>query len=277
MGEAEPIGREYGNEEFMGMWEGRYPIMGVKTYPFSIGNQSGRITYWPWTVKPNGDKGPERYIVDSPNMQNARFVSMETAMAAIEESYNESGYMKQARSDQYRSSHWDEPNILAHVRFNERTDAEGKRVLFLEEIQSDWHQAGRKQGYNAGTLPDGWTVKPRAEGKDGTPGYWAVYDENGKNISMRVIKEEAITAALQGRLVPDAPFKKTWPMLAFKRMVRYAAENGFDRIAWTTGEQQAERYDLSKSFKEIAYTQITPENRNMQAQTIGEYHLEGIL
>ncbi len=43
----------------------------------------------------------------------------------------------------YYSSHWDEKNILAHIRFNERTDAGGKRVLFIEEIQSDWQQAYR--------------------------------------------------------------------------------------------------------------------------------------
>ena len=53
----------------------------------------------------------------------------------------------QATEPEYRSSHWDQPNVLAHVRFNERTDADGKRVLFIEEIQSDWHQAGRKRGY----------------------------------------------------------------------------------------------------------------------------------
>lgn len=44
----------------------------------------------------------------------------------------------------YRSSHFDQPNIVAHVRFNERTDADGKKVLFLEEIQGDWPQAMRK-------------------------------------------------------------------------------------------------------------------------------------
>jgi hypothetical protein len=42
----------------------------------------------------------------------------------------------------FQSAHFDQPNILAHVRFNERTDAEGKRVLFIEEIQSDWAQKG---------------------------------------------------------------------------------------------------------------------------------------
>ena len=45
----------------------------------------------------------------------------------------------------FKSSHFDQPNILAHVRFNERTDADGKRVLFLEEIQSDFGQSFRKQ------------------------------------------------------------------------------------------------------------------------------------
>lgn len=45
----------------------------------------------------------------------------------------------------YYSSHYDEPNILAHIRFNERTDADGNRVLFLEEVQSDHSADYRKQ------------------------------------------------------------------------------------------------------------------------------------
>ena len=42
----------------------------------------------------------------------------------------------------YKSGHWDVPNVLAHIRFNERKDVDGNNVLFLEEIQSDWHQDG---------------------------------------------------------------------------------------------------------------------------------------
>jgi hypothetical protein len=45
----------------------------------------------------------------------------------------------------YKSSHWDEPNILAHVRFDDRTGPNGEKILHVAEIQSDWHQAGRKQ------------------------------------------------------------------------------------------------------------------------------------
>ena len=124
----------------------------------------------------------------------------------------------------FRSSHFDEPNILAHIRFNERTDADGKRVLFIEEIQSDWAQKGRKVGFSnkPATHPAGW-----AETND---------------------------ARSTGAGIPSAPFvtkTESWAMLAFKRMIRYAAENGFDRIAWTTGEQQAARYDLSRQVDSI--------------------------
>lgn len=45
------------------------------------------------------------------------------------------------------STHWDKQNVVAHARITERQDAAGKRVLFIEELQSDWHQKGRDQGY----------------------------------------------------------------------------------------------------------------------------------
>ena len=62
---------------------------------------------------------------------------------------------RRASQPNFKSSHFDQPNILAHVRFNERTDADGKRVLFLEELQSDWGQKGKKEGFQeTGTLRD---------------------------------------------------------------------------------------------------------------------------
>jgi hypothetical protein len=36
-----------------------------------------------------------------------------------------------------------------------------------------------------------------------------------------------------------------------KRMIKWASDEGFDSIAWTTGKQQAARYDLSKHIKAI--------------------------
>ena len=47
-------------------------------------------------------------------------------------------------NNNYRSSHWDEPNVLAHIRMNDR-NIDGKKSLHLEEIQSDWMQSHRKE------------------------------------------------------------------------------------------------------------------------------------
>ena len=45
--------------------------------------------------------------------------------------------------ENFKSSHFDEPNILAHVRFDERT-VNGERVLFIEEFQADKGQEWQK-------------------------------------------------------------------------------------------------------------------------------------
>ena len=37
-----------------------------------------------------------------------------------------------------------------------------------------------------------------------------------------------------------------------KRIIREAAEKGYDKVAWTPGSVQAERYDLSKHVRQIA-------------------------
>lgn len=44
----------------------------------------------------------------------------------------------------YKSSHWDEPNVLAHIRMNDRDIPGVGKALHIEEIQSDFLQAHRK-------------------------------------------------------------------------------------------------------------------------------------
>ncbi|MEN6302649.1 MAG: hypothetical protein ABFD96_08000, partial [Armatimonadia bacterium] len=43
-------------------------------------------------------------------------------------------------------SHWgNEENIVAHIRLKDRTTADGRKILFVEELQSDWGQDKRQQ------------------------------------------------------------------------------------------------------------------------------------
>jgi hypothetical protein len=80
-----------------------------------------------------------------------------------------------------------------------------------------------------------------------------------------------------GKDVPEMPFSKTWHELALKRMLRYAAENGYDKIAWTTGEQQAERYPRENDAEKTAqlkgmagfYDQMIPSFLNKYAKKWG--------
>ena len=166
------------------------------------------------------------------------------------ERLGELGISEADESTAFRSSHFDQPNILAHVRFNERTDANGKRTLFIEELQSDWHQGGRERGYGTTRSETQWEAFYEADGRRIPVGYGDTEAEarasagNWPNVRGIEIRYEPVTREVQNiRGVPDAPFKNNaWANLALKRMIRWAAENGFDQIAWTRGDVQNTRY-----------------------------------
>jgi hypothetical protein len=144
---------------------------------------------------------------------------------------------------EYRSSHFDQPNILAHMRVNDRIDADGKKMLLVEEIQSDWHQAGREKGYKTKESLEKWYNQNKL---DDDPSFADL------NSEQRSVIERNRNAGMGGdNAVPDAPFKDTWYQLALKRLTKYAAENGYERIGLTTGKQQAGRYKLSNEVDEI--------------------------
>jgi hypothetical protein len=163
----------------------------------------------------------------------------------------------------YVGGHYgDTPNIVAHVRFDDRPAVDGKKTLFMEEAQSDWHSAGRHEGYRASV-----DTKELARQLDNAnDAYQAMSKKMAANPEDAQARadaqaafqetqrlERAYNAAAAQRGVPDAPFKQSWHELVMKRMLRQAAENGYDRLAWTTGDQQADLYDLSKHIGKIDY------------------------
>jgi len=99
-------------------------------------------------------KGSEIEISDQIAAMNKRlrkkYGENYVALMNDQEKANEQSLMnemerREGNAPLYKSGHFDETNVLAHVRFNERTDADGKRVLLIEEIQSDWMQQTRKE------------------------------------------------------------------------------------------------------------------------------------
>ena len=91
----------------------------------------------------------------------------------------------------FRDGHFGEyPGVLAHVRFTERRDTEGRRVLFVEEVQSDWHQEGRKRGYQEPRKIDTRLTDPKVV-TEGPPGMYDVRTENGDLIGV-VTREDLV-------------------------------------------------------------------------------------
>ena len=148
---------------------------------------------------------------------------------------------------EYKSSHFPEPNILAHARVSDRTGPNGEKILHVEEIQSDWHQAGRKKGYQLPPEERQALDKRRAEiesyGINATP-------EQKQEWADVMNKLQPETQHLK---VPDAHFKQNWHELVMKRLLDDAAKKGYDKVVITPGAEQAKRYDLSKHFGEISY------------------------
>ena len=174
----------------------------------------------------------------------------------------------------YKSGHWDQPNILAHIRLNDRTDADGKRVLFVEEIQSDWAQQGKKAGFTS--TGDKAALQARADALK------AQLDEMGRNQAEQpgeaVVYNEyrEVLRKLSGEGIPAAPFvgkTDAWVTLAMKRVVKMAVDEGYDRVAFITGDQSVERYDLSKRIDSIEWLTIGKttgkEIRSLRIKPIG--------
>ena len=195
------------------------------------------------------------------------------------------------------SGHWDVPNVLAHVRAKDRTGPNGEKILHIEEIQSDWHQQGRKHGYQSKDLPKQIEAAKTAhyrllsklqQAKSYSNGYErdlnsntplyqdpevrqriqaAMVEANNDIMDLmpQVMKAEAAHRELEQQAkygVPDAPFKNNWHELALKKMIHHAAEKGYDSIAITPGQEQADRYKLSKRVGTVAYH---PETQHFQA------------
>lgn len=151
---------------------------------------------------------------------------------------------------------------FAWYRSNVRTDATGKDTLFMEEVQSQRAQEGRKKGFES---PNEKLVA------DNSNGYWEIRTESGKfvtNVTDPVSEDEAIAEARRRIVnapqrtqkgVPPSPFvtdannkaTNAYINLVLKKAVSQAVDSGQSSVSWTTGDQQADRYDLSKLVDEL--------------------------
>jgi hypothetical protein len=179
-------------------------------------------------------------------------------------------FEKLANQPAFQSGHWQDPNVLAHLRMSDRTGPNGEKILHVEEIQSDWGQKGKKEGF----------VDP--QDKANMPSLIKQYDELNaqrhdfdrmirygddadpaiqKAVAQRVDVDNQMQA-LSDRMtavrsnIPAGPYvtnTQAWTDLALKRALKEAAEGGYDKLVWTPGAEQAKRYSLSNQVDRLQY------------------------
>jgi hypothetical protein len=198
----------------------------------------------------------------------------------------------------FSSNHWDDPNVLAHIRMSDRTGPNGEKILHVEELQSDWGQQGRKKGFKDPNFAK-WRAerdKLDAEWKKSTKEYMALKKEieppvdfkfePGKMSPREYERQlDALEQAREKRIQEDPRMQELdrrrrdltikfgqlgpapssagvargpyvtstegWTDLALKRVLKEAAEGGYDRVVFTPGAEQAKRYYLSKHIDRL--------------------------
>lgn len=195
---------------------------------------------------------------------------------------------KDLADNPYRSDHWpDVKNPVVHFRHTDRLDTQGRRILFVDEIQSDWHQQGRLRGYspeeNAAILKklslesnklddamrqakneaEGWSLMAQREV---SPIAKTVRDRREQRALALYATLHKKTDIVRKRIrrahsgpVPKGVLKgtKEWTGLAIKRIMRKAAEEGYQGVAFTRGKD-AMRYSQMKPEGAYYYDTIVP-------------------
>lgn len=179
----------------------------------------------------------------------------------------------------FLSKHWAQPDVLVHFRVDDRVDVDGERVLMVHEIQSDWGQLARTQGFGLQTQ-DLTPVFQVIDAKGHSIGVYAdeasarqrIADDHGRRVlwssipldtSGWKVQLQKVQSSREG--VPQAPFVATasngtaparpntqgWLHLALKRIALMAAQGGYDRVAFITGEKASELFGLRQPVTSI--------------------------
>ena len=205
------------------------------------------------------------------------------------------------RLQRFSQAHHDENNIIYHARVKDRTAADGGKVLYIEELQSDWAQRGRSLGFfnpnarqpdvvkaelvdlekqkakiaaevikNADPTVDQTSESyMRLSELVGAPSDYSIAEQSPEYKRL-MIQEKKLNKELNiGRSLPRGPFVQStdkWSGLAVKRLMRYALENGYDYIALTPGQVQKNRWN--NAGLQVFYDDILPQHFSKELKKI---------
>lgn len=160
--------------------------------------------------------------------------------------------------------HWGKlANPLAHIRMSDRIIG-NRKILHIEELQSDWNSDARKSGFRTGREKqdyEDYVAQMRADAingidpnaspmiKDALRQKYSSMDpymlalKTGRQSEHNRLASTAFTAS---KLPSKAPYinpdRDDWAEMAMKHILTEAAKGGYDGIAFTPDKAQEERW-----------------------------------
>ena len=172
-------------------------------------------------------------------------------------------------SNRAMRGHWgqDAEGILVHARIQDMTTTDGNKMLFIEEIQSDWHNEGHNRGYaKTLSLAEQKKVDELRKMRGAIVSQMhEKYQKGDIDGAMKLLEQERKLFLEEQETegnkdgTPDAPFRDTYHEYVLKRLLRMAAEEGYDSIGWTPSHIQSERWsdEFAEGYR-IEYDQDMP-------------------
>jgi hypothetical protein len=145
----------------------------------------------------------------------------------------------------YTSKHFEDQELV-HLRVDDRTDPNGEKVLFINEVQSDNHQQAQLVGFTQESF-DAALAKAKAGVAEKESAKAALspddlerWYESSKPEELEKARRRLERIVAYGGPAVEMPFKgDLWLELALKRALLYASENGYDAISWARSDQIA--------------------------------------
>jgi len=192
----------------------------------------------------------------------------------------------------FQSSHWEPANIVAHLRMQDR--GPNNNILHLEELQSDWAQKGREEGFKDPKHEENYAKKLNELQNKAVELIYneaikqKINDDKAKEIAniyknmmhddlvkffpneaynLNNLREKFRDSLSKVEPSPYVTNTDHWVELGLKRALLEAARGGYDKLVWTPGEEQAKRYDLSTHIDRVEYN---PYSKTFTAYKDGE-------
>ena len=209
------------------------------------------------------------------------------------ENYREFLIKDKSPDDIFTAPHYDElgENLIASARVDDRVGPNGEKILFVQEIQSDWVQGTNKgdfktkdQIHELETKRVDLIVKirklkeekselvateSRKKKIDKSPSFELDFDRLNIEIDSNIDRLQDVESDLKN-LIPYLPWNQTdlWVGLTIRKLINQASKEGYDQIAFVNGEQsdiiQGHRDGRTAEF----YNKIVPKNINNELKRL---------